>query len=155
MPNSYKVYLFLLIVILASCKKNSDPNPTAITSTTLDASGTWSMASENNASNGFSISSTQYPCLADNKLILNKDGSASRVYTGTDTCFMTRTPLFIIGIPGPGTPGTWSQNGNSVTIQIQGLTKPGVAVISKTSTGFQLQIQDSVVNSIAVSIMTK
>jgi hypothetical protein len=155
MPKRYKVYLFLLILIIASCKKNSNPNPAPNTTTTLDASGTWSMASESNASNGFSISSTQYPCLADNKLILNKDGSASRVYTGIDTCFMTRTPLFIIGMPGTSTPGTWSQNGNTVTIQIQGITKPGLGVISKTSTGVQLQIQDSVVNSIAVSIMSK
>jgi len=154
MPYRHKIYTFLLIVIFAGCKKDSDPDPTPNT-TILDATGTWSMASESNASNGFSISSTQYPCLADNKLILNKDGSASRVYTSIDTCYMTKTPLFIIGMPGPGTPGTWSQNGNSVTIQIQGLTKPGLGVISKISTGFQLQIKDSVVNSIAVSIMTK
>ena len=155
MPDRYKVYTFVLIVILAGCKKNSDPNPAPDTTTILDASGTWSMASESNASNGFAISSTQYPCMANNKLVLNKDGSASRVFTGTDTCYMTKTPLYIIGMPGPGTPGTWSQNGNSVTIQIQGLTKPGLGVISKTSTGFQLQIEDSVVNSIAVSVLTK
>jgi hypothetical protein len=157
MPYSYKAYIFLLIVVLASCKKSSDPNPAppANTNTEIDASGTWSMYSESNASNGFSISSTQYSCLIANKLILNKDGSASRVYTGTDTCFMTKTPLVIIGMPGPGTPGTWSQTGNSVTIQIQGLSKPGLGTVSKTSTGFQLQIQDSVVNSIAVSVMTK
>src|SRR5580692_2881510 len=99
MPNRYKVYSFLLLIIFTSCKKNSDQNPAPNTTTTLDASGTWSMASESNVSNGFSISSTQYPCLANNKLILNKDGSASRVYAGTDTCFMTRTPLFIIGMP--------------------------------------------------------
>ena len=154
MPIRYKVYSFLLVIIFAGCKKDSDPTPAPIT-TTIDATGTWSMFSESNASNGFSISSMQFPCLADNKLILNKDGSASRIYTSIDTCYMTRTPLFIIGMPGPGTPGTWSQDGNSVTIQIQGLTKPGLGVISKTSTGFQLQIKDSVVNSVAVSIMTK
>jgi hypothetical protein len=66
-----------------------------------------------------------------------------------------RHHLYIMNMPGPGTPGTWSQNGNSVTIRIQGLSKPGLGIISKTSTGFQLQIQDSVVNSVAVSIMTK
>ncbi len=154
MLNRFKVYSILLVIIFAGCKKDSDPNP-APNTTTLDATGTWSMSSESNASNGFSISSIQYPCLADNKLILFKDSTASRVYTSIDTCYKTKTPLFIIGMPGPGTPGTWSQNGNSVTIHIQGLSKPGLGIISKTNTGLQLQIQDSVVNSIAVSIMTK
>jgi hypothetical protein len=148
MLNKYKICSILLIIVFYGCKKNSDSVP-------LDASGTWSTFSISNDTNGFSVSSAQFPCLADNKLVLNPDGTAIREYISPDTCYFTKNPLYILGLPGDTTPGTWSQNGNSVTIQIQGLAKPGLGEISKTSTGLQLLIKDSVVNSIAVSVMIK
>jgi len=153
MINNYKICLILLISSLSACKKNSDP--VVDTPAQLDASGTWSTSSISNNTNGFSVSSAQFPCLANNKLVLSLGGTASREYDGMDTCYMTKIPPYILGVPGDSTPGTWSQHGDSVTIQIQGLTKPGLGVISKTSTGLQLLIKDSVVNSIAVTVLIK
>jgi hypothetical protein len=153
MINNYKTRLILLFCALSACKKNSDP--VVDTPAQLDASGTWSTSSISNNTNGFSVSSAQFPCLANNRLVLSPGGTASREYDGMDTCYMTKIPPYILGVPGDSTPGTWSQHGDSVTIQIQGLTKPGLGVISKTSTGLQLLIKDSVVNSIAVSVLIK
>jgi hypothetical protein len=150
MFKNYKIYLTALITVFLSCKKSNSPSPAQ-----MDASGTWSTSSLSNSTSGFSVSAAQYPCLASNKLILNKDGTLSQTYVGMDTCYMTINPLYILGIPGSSAPGTWSQNGDSVITHIQGIPKPGLGVISKTSTGYQLLIKDSVVNSIGVSVMIK
>jgi hypothetical protein len=150
-----RVLSFVLIIVFVSCKKNSDPVPVSDPIIQLDASGIWSTSYLSNTANGFLATASEFPCLANAKLILNKDSTALRIYTGTDTCYMSKTPLYILGLPDAGTPGTWSQNGNSVTIRIQGLSKPGLGVISTTSTGFQLKIQDSVVNSVALTVMIK
>jgi hypothetical protein len=155
MLRKYKVFSFVLMIVFISCKKNSDPVPVTDPITQLDASGIWSTSYISNATNGFLATASEFPCLVNAKLILNKDSTALRIYTGTDTCYMTKTPLYILGLPDAGTPGTWSQNGNSVTIRIQGLLKPGLGIISNTSTGFQLKIQDSVVNSVALTVMIK
>jgi len=150
MHKNYRIYLTALIIFFSSCKKNNSP-----ASAPIDASGTWSTSSLSNATSGFSISAAQYPCLASNKLILNNDGTLSQTYVGIDTCYMTKLPLYILGIPGSSSPGTWTQTGDSVITHIEGIPKPGLGVVSKTSTGYQLLIKDSVVNSIGVSILIR
>ena len=147
------LYGLFFMFFFSGCKKNDGQSANG--NVALDASGTWSTSSLSNSSSGFSITSSQFPCLAFNKLVLNADGTATQSYSGADTCYLSQNPLYILGIPGTSAGGRWSQKGDSLTIQIQGIAKPGLGVISKTASGYQLSIRDSVQNSIAISIMVR
>lgn len=113
-----KVSLCLLFVLLLfiSCKKDTvidQPKQT------FNVVGTWALSSyQLQYAQSFSATVAQYPCLADNILTLNADGTSSGNYTGTANCYITPVnadPAAEIGIVGQApVNGTWSLNGNKL-----------------------------------------
>ena len=110
---------FLCVLIFISCKKDknkSDP--------TIDATGTWSLnlTTSNRANGTETHSATDFPCLANNKLTLNNDGTYKFHYDGTDTCYVYKvgTTSDAIGIPGqPDINGTYTRDGNVLYLKNQ------------------------------------
>ena len=118
-----KIFLAIAVVLLfATCKKDSSSTSTTPPVTPLNATGTWALASDDNTF--FSVgrvSAAQYPCISGNVLILKSDSTYSSSYTGTDTCYVSASHAIgsdvIIGIPGTAAEtGTWHRNGNDIYI---------------------------------------
>src|ERR1700759_399450 len=108
--------LILTVLLFSACKKDNK---------IVDAAGTWSLYSWDYDGPPSSIhaSVSQYPCIADNVIIFNKDLTYTSKYIGNDTCFVSPPPVSFppitgswIGMPGQAqVSGTWSQNGNTVS----------------------------------------
>ena len=108
--------------MFASCKKE-DTAPAE----KISAAGVWSFFSYSARQNNnppVTYTSTDHPCLSKNKLNLNSDGTLTGGYTGNDTCYLvkTSTSSFSIGQKGDGTTGTWSQNGETISLLVLGTT---------------------------------
>jgi len=105
------------ILLLSTCKKGTTvtPNPPL-----LDVLGKWSLYSSKQP--GSDVTVAQLPCLADNILQINADGTTTSSYIGTDTCFTVRptgpfTGWSAIGLPGQSVyASTWSRDGNNIYI---------------------------------------
>ena len=128
--------LCFVLVTVAACKKNdSTPTPPIITPTppsppsppdnSINAVGVWSLVSsisqQINDSAPTTYTSTDYPCISDNKLYINSDSTFKRKYFGADTCYVLNTPSYSIsiGTPGDSTIGTWKQSANTVFLNFR------------------------------------
>lgn len=107
--------LILIVLIFTTCKKDNKPT---------DVTGTWSAYSWDSDApiSTLHINVNQYPCMAGNVLIFNKDQTYTLKYIGTDTCFVSPHSASFpptgtwMGAPGQAqVTGTWSQNGNTVS----------------------------------------
>ena len=129
-----KIFLAIAVIFLfATCKKDSSSSTTTPPVTLLDATGSWSLYSNNNTyfTSGL-VTVADYPCIGDNILTLKADSTYSSSYTGADTCYVTASHAIgsavTMGTPGvaPVT-GTWHRNGNNIYI---GALEYGIAKVN-------------------------
>lgn len=98
---------YLLMILCAGCHHDNSPAPTNIT-------GTWKMT---NYAGIVTASYTNFPCLEDNILTINGNGTATQKYTGSTPCALSGG-LDKIGVTvgSPGNPQaqiTWMQTGST------------------------------------------
>jgi len=139
----------LLSLLLLTCKKKKEPVPAV----NYNIVGIWSLHSyQNNFGKGANATVTQYPCLGYNTLIFYNDSTASQIYTGIDTCFITPTHVQANGAQDYGLPGLlplpskWSQKGNIVKLIYQNTSLNVSGVISGTPGKLQITFKDTVVS---------
>lgn len=100
----------LALLFLTNCKK--DPQSPQPIEQTVQPKGTWSLFSYSGTASGnpFSYTTAQYPCIENNKIIVNADATFSSEYTAQDTCFLykTQTSALILGYPSNRSTGTWT-----------------------------------------------
>lgn len=99
-------YLFLIVCI--GCHRDNSPAPDNLT-------GTWKMT---NYSGIVTASHADFPCLEDNVLTINSNGTANQQYTGSTPCALSGG-LDKIGVTvgSPGKPQaqiTWARNGSTI-----------------------------------------
>jgi hypothetical protein len=110
------LFCLLAVLLLTTCKKDAKTN----TGATLDVTGTWTLYSwKSNLGSPLDVTANEYPCIADNVLTLNANGTTKLIYTGSDSCYVTAihhgSGVTTIGIPGQAAvTSTWRQDGNNV-----------------------------------------
>jgi hypothetical protein len=115
-----KVFLIFVLFIIAftACKKNSSPpaDPTP----QIEAEGNWSLVwTSQEYGTKETYTSSDFPCLSNNKVFIKSDGTYKGIYTGIDRCYVIHTDVssLIYGLPGDSTIGTWSQSRNTITLK--------------------------------------
>ena len=106
----------LVLLLFTTCKKETKTN----TTTTLDVVGKWNLYSWNgNVPSNLNVTADQYPCIAENVLTLNANGTTNLSYTGLDSCYVTAihhgSGLATLGVPGQAsTASTWTLDGDKL-----------------------------------------
>jgi len=112
----YLLFCLLAVLLLANCKKDAKTNNTA----TLNVTGTWTLYSwKSDVGAILDVTANQYPCIAENVLVLNANGTTNLTYTGSDSCYVTAihhgSGVTTIGIPGQAAvASTWRLDGNNL-----------------------------------------
>jgi hypothetical protein len=113
-----KLLFALIFLAFISCKKNDvTPDPAQ---DKINPVGTWYLKST--AHGTVSYNNSDFPCLSNNKLIINSDGTFHSHYSANDTCYILNTPSTKITIGKSGDPdisGTFIQNENTVRFSSQ------------------------------------
>ena len=143
-----------VILFLAACKKESKP----VAPVTYDVVGKWSLYSWRSTSpDSLNVNADQYPCIADNVLTLNTDGTSSLSYIGIGNCVVTPattgvTPTYI-GMKGQlTTMSTWNIDGNKLYMA-SNEKNPGT--ITNLNGKLRLTLIDTVIyNSIKYTVTT-
>lgn len=146
-----KLLFSLIILAFISCKKNTPIHPDQ---NEINPVGTWYLKSTNDGATTYD--SSGFPCLSDNKLILNSDGTYHTHYAGTDSCYLihTSTVKVNIGIPGqPDISGTFTQNKNTLFFKNQYGSFSNT--ISNSNGLIQMTERDTIVNNISTSVFIK
>jgi len=107
----------LILSVNLSCKKDSS-TPANNTGVTIDPTGKWKLESSTSVQNGYTypaLTSTQYPCIANNTIVVNADGTVIVSYEANDTCYIVNTPqqIEILGEKGDYAAGTWTSSQNT------------------------------------------
>lgn len=145
-------YIFLCALIV-NCKKDNQPK-------LLDITGTWKMNTL--ASGSISASLDQYPCLENNVMVINSDGSGVGNYTGTTACtYSSSSPFYniVLGSPDEGTTQiTWTRTGNNVVfkqVSPQGVHLNFYGTIGSANNKTVLSIIDTLNSTIQTQTYTK
>src|ERR1700744_5434403 len=86
-------YLFVMILINNCKKENAVTQP-------IDITGNWSLGSSI-FQNGVTVTATQYPCLSNNVLTINANGTALTKYASMSSCSIpTASGTITVGMPG-------------------------------------------------------
>jgi hypothetical protein len=148
--NKTKYLILCFLMLFVACKKNDSPAPGVVPPKSINPVGTWSLVSftEQVNTNSVSYSATDFPCLSDNKLLINVDGTVVGKYIGSDSCIVYRmgTTTFTLGIPGrDSTKGTWTQSVNTIYTKINNQNTTGQI---STTTGVSQIIEKDTISSL-------
>jgi hypothetical protein len=154
-----KICAFIcLLVTVAACKKSDAPSVPLLPAE-INPVGTWSLVSfsDQQGSNIATYTSSDFPCLADNKIYINSDGTLKSKYTGQDSCLVFHTSMssLAIGIPGDSTVGTWTESNNNIYSEIA--TRSSRGQLSTTYASSQIIQMDTVtsLNTVYTTIYKK
>lgn len=138
------ILLSVATVVIAGCKKdNAAP--------LLDITGNWKMTAFDQGN--VSATAAQYPCIENNMLTVNANGTASGQYTGSTSCVLSNAGsntgvIVTLGQPGqPSTPLDWVRNGNSFTFRQTTQAGSGqrfYATLNKVNNQLTLHITDTI-----------
>jgi hypothetical protein len=109
--------IIFMAFITATCKKSSTPV------TPIDITGTWTLNNElqtiNSVQTLYEVS--VIPCMSENTMTINANGTFTQAYSGNDTCYLYNNPgvggsSLSFGTPGLTGNGTWTQSGNNIVL---------------------------------------
>jgi hypothetical protein len=141
-----KFFALFILSGLFSCKKSDSSN-----GSNTDISGTWRLASVTSKQFGvsFATDTASYPCLSENELIINSDGTAKLQYTGADTCYISSNTSLYLGVPGEATSASWVKNNNSFIFNLNysaDSTVKATATIGSSNNKTTLIVKDTIQN---------
>lgn len=136
-----KIVLYLFVMaLIASCKKENAATQQ------IDITGSWSLGSAV-FQNGVTVTATQYPCLSNNVLTIDANGTAITKYTSVDGCSIpTASGTITVGMPGDSSVSSWSRNANNIHLKqttLNGIVNSYGTVVNAGSI-LQLTLTDTI-----------
>ena len=138
------ILLSAAALVIAGCKKDKK-------TPLLDITGAWKMTTFDQGR--ISATASQYPCIENNILAVNADGTASGQYSGGTPCVLSNVggntgTIVTLGVPGQSsTPVTWIRNGNDFIFRQTTSTGSGqrfYATLSSVNNQLTLHITDTI-----------
>ena len=133
-----KKFLFIITLAAAAlgCKKNN-------TTPQFDLSGTWTLSSL--SINGSVSLATDYPCIANDKLVFGSGNSATVSWNNSGTCYTNSQHTTAFSAT-DGLVLTFSRQGNNLTFPpASSASSNGHAVIESINGKLQMTIKDTVI----------
>jgi hypothetical protein len=155
------IKVILIISININCKKGGSTAPTNNVSI-IDPTGKWRLESSTSVQNGnsYTLTSIQHPCIANNTITVNSNGTIIVAYDANDTCYIINTPtqIEILGEKGDYADGTWAESQNTLymTLPTRNVSRKP-AQLSLLNSKYQMIFRDTFasINLITTDVFSK